>query len=187
MWPPSRSARNSGEALPTITAPVKSSVASSSCAMVKMPLQVIENVKKRLEAAQIGASRRGSIKSVYDRSASDSAGRGQPEKNPHRRKSHRGIGLYRFSAPFPQCTCGHFYLAGGGADQFYHHGTAGNQRQYHELGRDCHCCRRHGGRGHRHDRKRPQAYRTRRRQKTPLGIDQQMPPRRWARPCSFRC
>ena len=134
-------------------------------------LQVIDNVKKRLEELKSGLPEGVRIKAVYDRSGLILRAVDNLKTHPDRGKHHRGHRVHRFSLSLPQRPGGHLHPAGGRVHQLHHHARPGDQRQHHEPGRHRHRHRRHGGRCHRHDRKRPQAHRARRREKAPLGAD----------------
>ena len=132
-------------------------------------LEVIENVKKRLEELEAGLPEGVRIKTVYDRSALILRAVDNLKRTLIEESLIVALVCIVFLLHFRSALVGIITLPMGVLISFHHHGTTGIERQHHESGRHCHRRRRHGGCGHCHDRKRPQAHRARRGEKAPLG------------------
>ncbi len=107
-------------------------------------LAVIDRVKKRLTEITSGLPEGVSIRPVYDRSGLNPPGNRQPETDPDRRERHRRFSLYCVSLSSAQRPGGHHHPAYRRAGCLCHHGTTGNQCQYHEPWRYRYCHRGHG-------------------------------------------
>ena len=124
-------------------------------------LDVIDNVKNRLaELAGSLPKRRGYSDGLRSLGADPRRDRNSAAHAPGG-KPHRRARLHRVPAACAQRARRHPDAAGRRADGFCRDEGAGPRLQHHEPWRHRHCDRRDGRRGHRDDRERAQASRTR--------------------------
>ncbi len=124
-------------------------------------LEVINRVKQKLEELKPGLPKGVEIVPIYDRSDLIHRAQSTLRSKLIEESIIVAVVCIVFPAAFALCICRHLHASRRHPDGYDGHVFSGTWSQYHVARRHCDRHRRNGGRRHRHDRKRPQASRTR--------------------------